>query len=699
MERVPRKTPAASTNTEVSPEEKDQIARPNPDPPPSPPIVPGKEISRQQLINKLNNINFQDRTVTVVFRHRTYARQLQLKAYPLPCQNARLVCRWAERFPFDQLIEDYRFQHLHVPKGQQLLEVHPEIKGINQQQIVFTLPETCREISVRNLHRHPCSEIAVYLFQNGAAFYGTLIDFGASQFRAGISTTPPQTFGWLEPDVPVTVVFTRGNKTLYSGQCRIVRHDGGLQMRHFILEPVQRQIRRFPPRKFRSTRHRLTPPPDVVFDHPLFAKTITLKVHDLSGSGLSVEEEESMAVLTPGLIIPSLELVFSDGSCLRGMAQVVYCHPYQGSRTAMVRCGLAMLDIATEDHIRLLSLMHQVSDAHAYVCNKVDMEALWDFFFETGFIYPQKYEFLQANKATIKATYEKLYHRSPSVASHFIYQHNGRILAHMATVRYYESSWLIHHHAAIRSPHNRGGLIVLNQVGRFINESHRLASMKMDYVFCYYRPDNKFPSQVFGGAARNIKRPKTCSIDALAYFHHRSKPDSTSDLPTHWAIDAIGKDDLLDLRTFYEHRSGGLMLDALHLVPERIEGGDLSATYRQMGLKRDRHLFALRYRDKLRAVIMVNQADLGLNMSDLTDAITLLVVDDLYLTCDLVETVVARLIHYYEADTIPVLLYPEETARQMGIEMEKQYILWAYSTHDLDDYFAYLKRLLKFIQH
>lgn len=699
MERVKKQTPSTPTSTEVSLEEKGQISRTDPSAQEDQPTSNDKEISRRQLINKLNNLNFQDRPLTIIFRHRTYGRDLAIKAYPLPCQDARLVCKWMERFAFDQLIDDYEFLYLHVTKGQQLLEVKAEVKGINEKQIVFSLPETCLEVSVRTLHRHPCTDITAYLFQNGATFYGNLIDYGAAQFRVGVATVPPQTFGWIEDDVPATIVFTRRNKTLFSGDCRIVRHDNGLQVRHFTLEPIHRQIRRYPPKAFRSTRHRLTPSPDVVFEHPLFNKTITLKVHDLSGSGVSVEEEEHSAVLMPGLIIPALELVFSDGSCLGCMVQVVYCKPYQGSRTTMVRCGLAILDITPEEHIRLLALMHQATDTHAYVCNKVDMETLWDFFFEAGFIYPQKYEFLQANKESIKATYEKLYHRSPSVASHFIYQNNGRILAHMATVRFYEASWLIHHHAAIRSAHNRGGLIVLNQVGRFFNESHRLGAMKMDYAFCYYRPDNKFPSQVFGGAARNIKRPKICSVDLFAYFHHTKSNGDQPDLPNHWSLDAINTEDLQDLRTFYEERSGGVMLEALHLTPERIDCSGLTATYRRMGLKRDRHLFALRYRGKLHAIIMVNVADLGLNMSDLTNAITLFVVNGRYLTCEMVETAVAQLSHFFESRSVPVLLYPEQTARQMGIETEKQYCLWAYDAQNLDYYFRFLKRLLKFIQH
>jgi hypothetical protein len=698
MERMTEQVPVDPPSTEVSSEEKNQICDPEFYHPVDGPATE-RVISRRQLINKLNNLNFQDRTVNIVFRHKIYPRDLTVKAYPQPCQDMRLTCLWVDRVDFNLLAEAYTFDHLYVPRGQQFFEVSPEVRSIDEKQIVFLLPENCREISVRKLLRHKCTGISAYMFQNGAACYGQLIDYGAWQFRVTVATAPPQTFRWIEDETPVTIVFTRDNNTLYSGECRIVRHDRGLHTRQYTLEPIQRQIRRFPPREFRTTRHQLAPPPDVIFDHPLFDKRINMKVHDLSGSGMSVEEEESAAVLLPGLIIPKLEIVFSDGSSMRCMVQVIYCKRYHDRRLPYMRCGMAILDIAVEDHIRLLGLMHQATDSHSYGSTKVDMEALWDFFFETGFIYPQKYEFIQANKTQIKATYEKLYNQSPSVASHFIYKQNGRIMAHAATVRFYESSWMLHHHAAIRSSHNRGGLIVLNQSGRFINESHRLFSMKMDYVFCYFRPDNKFPSHVFGGSARSIKNPKICSLDLFAYFHHRHTPEQSNDLPSYWRMDALHAEDLQDLQTFYENKSGGLMLHTLHLSPERFDCGGVIAEYKRIGLKRERHLFALRYRGKLCAVIMANVADLGLNMSDLTNAITIIAVDTQPMTQDIVHSAVNHIMHLYETNEVPVMLYPQEAAEPMGLDAEKSYCMWAYETQNLDYYFKYLKRLVKFIQH
>jgi len=182
MEGAPHIAPSPST-TEVSGSEKDQITR-SATPPPSPSEkIPQKNLSLKQLINTINHINFQDLNITVVFQHNKYQRVLNLPAYPLPCQDQRLVCQWVEAVDIELLLESYQFHCLNIPKGQQLIEVRPELRSISQGQIVFILPEICREISERKIHRHQCHDVSVFMFQNGALFDGKLVDYGAFQFR------------------------------------------------------------------------------------------------------------------------------------------------------------------------------------------------------------------------------------------------------------------------------------------------------------------------------------------------------------------------------------------------------------------------------------------------------------------------------------------------------------------------------------
>ena len=700
MDRASQNVRDSDPGTEVSREEKEQIASSagRMEPQPIDPIDE-REISRNQLINTLNHINFQDLTISVVFKHIQYPRTLTLNARPLPCHDMNLTCDWVDTVDTDALIESYRFECLRIAKEQQLLEVVPEIKNIGERQIGFSLPTTCREISERKIHRYQCRNIAVFLFQNGALFYGQLVDYYAFQFRVQVYTTPPQTFRWIDSKEPVSVVFSKGADTLFSGDCAIVKHDNGHDVRHIILEPVHRNIHRFRPVEYRSTRIKLTPSPDVSLEHPLLDKTFRYKIHDISGSGFSVEEEERLAVLLPGMIIPRLEIQLSDGSSVPCMAQVLYSNAQEQRRgTTILRCGLAILDMAPNDHVSMVSMLYQAGDANAYICNKVDMEALWAFFFDTGFIYPKKYEHIQLNKEKIKKTYEKLYLASPSIATHFIHQENGRILAHVAMVRFYETSWLLHHHAAVRSSYNRGGLLVLSQAVRFLNDSHRIYSMKVDYVFCYFRPQNKFPNHVFGGTARNIKDPTICSLDDFAYLLYDSDPDSAKALPPSWQMDASVETDLLDLHNFYDNVSGGLALQALQLQPNNTDLTQLKNIYRQIGLKRERYLFTLRHRGKTCALIVVNAADLGLNMSDLTNSIKFFVVDGKYLTREIFQSAIESIVHLTGLPQFPVMVFPKQAAIQLGIDFEKTYCMWTYNVHRNGSYIIkYLKRLLKFI--
>jgi hypothetical protein len=256
---------------------------------------------------------------------------------------------------------------------------------------------------------------------------------------------------------------------------------------------------------------------------------------------------------------------------------------------------------------------------------------------------------------------------------------------------------MIHHHAARKSALNKAGLVVLDQIGRMINDSHRLYSLHMEYMLCYYRPDNKFPNRVFGGAARNIDDPKGCSLDTFAYQQFNQPQRSTSELPADWQITDTRHEDLQELAGFYEYTSGGLMLEALDLKPEKIDCQDLSREYARIGLTRKRQLLSLKHNNQLKAVFLVNQSDVGLNLSDITNCVKAFVTDSQALRPDIFQAAIAKIAGLTEKKDFPTLIYPAVYADENDIAYEKTYRLWVCSLQYSDAYFRYLKRLVRFI--
>ncbi len=653
-------------------------------------------VSKRRLVDRLNYLNFQNNSVILNYRHARYDRGVSLKAVPQPCVGDYLVCLWRDKEGLGKILKNYVLESLLVPNGQKLISVTPEIRCFNEKGICLKLPGTSHEAGIRRTRRYECKTLCVQLIQHSVFFQGVLIDFSGNTFRVSLKAIPPQTFQWINPKSRVHIVLSDGDQVYYSGECRILKQTDGPNTREFLLETLNRLVQRFKPKEFRSERLVLTPLPDMVFEHPFINRLVNLKVIDVSGSGFSVEEDERDAILLPGMVVPCIELSIAGGFGLKCMAQVVYRKVQTRSNDERyIKCGLTFLDMSLEDHQKLLSLLHQADNRNAYVSNKVDLDALWDFFFETGFIYPRKYTFLNANKEKIKKTYKKLYTESPRIARHFIYQEKGLIQGHMSMLRFYENTWLIHHHAARRRSFSRSGLIVLDQIGRFTYDSHRLFSSHMDFLMCYYRPDNMFPNRVFGGVAEKINNKQACSVDTFGYFHCRKSIEEKVQMPYAWSLTQPDAEDFSELEGYYAGASGGLMLQALDLLPDSIQLSSLADEYRQQGFNRDRHIFALKINDRLKAVIMANITDTALNLSDLTNSIKFIILDQDGVSKDILNAALLRVSKYYHQKKIPVLIYPSEFAEKISIPLEKLYTLWILRTQHSDDYFKVIDLLTK----
>ena len=658
----------------------------------------GELLTKVHLVNKLNFTNFQNGTVLINMTHTKYERTLILHAKPQPCNGDQLDCLWVEDPGISNKLKSYRFESFYVTDGKTLIMVEPELLDLNQHGISFKLPDACFEVGSRSMARHTAQGVSVQLIQNSSVFHGVLLDFNAVSLRIELKTADSQTFQWINPESIVSIIVSDGPETIYSGECKIIRQTWGQKTRKYVLEPLRQQIQRFQHKEFRSDRQEVNPSPDIYFIHPFTKKMASLKVVDISGSGFSVEEDVINAMLLPGMIIPAVKLCFASSTTINCRAQVVYRKICDAGKNGLwVKCGLVILDMALEDNVRLMSLLQQADHKYSYICNDIDLDELWDFFFETGFIYPEKYAYIENNKAHIKETYKKLYTQNPRIARHFIFQEKGRIMGHMAMVRFFENGWLIHHHAARKSALNKAGLIVLKQIGRFINDSYRLNSTHMDYVVIYYRPNNKFPSRVFGGAAKNIKNPKYCSFDPFAYMNIDNISEHELKLTDPWRLTQIRSEDLLDLDSFYESESGGLMLKALDLGPEMKGRDGLSAEYQRLGFKKEKHLFSLRMEDQLKAVILVNISDIGLNLSNLTNSVKVMVLDSDALTRDIFLRMLSSVAEKLNVANLTVMLYPITYADDQFIPYEKVYNLWVMSIQHIDYYFRYLERLLRFI--
>jgi hypothetical protein len=231
------------------------------------------------------------------------------------------------------------------------------------------------------------------------------------------------------------------------------------------------------------------------------------------------------------------------------------------------------------------------------------------------------------------------------------------------------------------------GLLILRQIIHYLNGCYRFRAYGIRYVMTYYRPDNRVVDKIFGGFARQMNSPKASSLDLFSYMHFDPKI-ACMPLPAGYSVRPCLPEDFDVLRTFYETHSGGLVLDAFGL--HRPEPS-LEAAFHEAGFERNCRTYCLCRDGRPAAFFVVNRSDLGLNLSDLLNGISIFVADN-ELSWDNVLPVLQRLGTDFATDQIPLLVYPSDYLSAHGIETTKRYQLWIMKTDPYaEDYTEYMR--------
>ncbi|MGD1153088.1 MAG: hypothetical protein ABR911_09480 [Syntrophales bacterium] len=634
-------------------------------------IDSGSRIKKENLINTLNRIHFMGDSVCVLLRHPKYDEAILVKAIPETMEGDELTCSWDKSHASFGL-ENFQFSYLIVKDQQTIILIPAKLLSIDSAGFKALLPEESYVISKRETNRFPCWDVTAELTQSGFLAKGSLIDFSPQSFRIKVRPEMPSSYHEFNPDATVTIRLTSNGKMLFSGNCRCLRQTHEIHDWEIVLAPLTEQIKRFQTRKVRHPRRRIFPPLMAVFEHPFFKRRVQREITDISITGFSVYDNAKDGILLPGMIMHGLSIIYAGELKMRCTAQVLY---RKNQNEKEILCGIAILDMDVHSYSRLNRILTLNMDHHSFISTEVDMDALWEFFFDTGFIYPKKYKLLQDRREDFKNTYRKLYQENPEIAMHFTYEENGRIYGHISMLRAYERAWMIHHHTA-RPMHNKlPGFQILKHMMLFVYGMYHLPSANMDYVMCFFRPENKFPDRVFGGFAREMKNPRICSLDLFSYV---TFPVGTpqSQLPRGWSLHESTNSELWQLEQFLKHSSGGSLFDVLNLGKKNPTDDSLEKVSQRLGFTRGWAVYSLVNYGCLKSVLIVNQSDVGVNLSELLNGITVLVIDTESLPWEVLSPAVAQLTGVYHSDSIPLLIYPSAYSDVENIPSEKKYQLW-----------------------
>ena len=640
-----------------------------------------ENVSRRHLVNILNYVNFREKSVVVNLRRSRGAGKISLRAIPEPCsgENARLI--WSEEPPTD-IDTGYIFTDFLIDWGQRVVIVEGQLTDIDRAAIAVLLPEHCRATLRRRTERFGSAPVQVTLMRNKSETKGFLQDFSRGFLKVRVAARKADFLSKKENKLPLRVSLQRGETKIYDGKALIERY----RARRDDIDLVLALVPSVEDRASESREVSLSPTLVATYRHPLSNRIIRLDVLKASYNTFVIKEDPRHAALLVGLIVPEIYIDFGTGDSAKCSARVV---ADEGGAWS-----LSIVDMPVLDQRKLFSFLEKETGVSSGVSNVIDPEDLIEFFFEAGFIYPEKYTSLARSRDRLREILSRLYVDTPSISQHFVQYNRGLIEGHICMVRFYERAWVVHHHTAIG--HAQAGSAVLAQIFRYIYSYGHLPSTGMNYAMTYYRPENRFPDRVLGGLARSLNTPSLCSIDPFAYLHLRFEGKAGKGRKEKaWQLGPVSREDLIEIETFYQSESGGLTLKAFGLDSAWCgrETVDLDAEFEKAGLRRRKSFFSLRLRGKLKAVMMASDSNAGLNMSGLMKCIHVFVVDKEELPFDALISQLGRLSSLYDEQEIPVLLFPVSYMDEQKAPYEKIYDLLVFHISVGKRFIEFLERM------
>jgi len=650
-----------------------------------------KIIKQRRLINLWNRIHFMDGTVRVRIRHPRHREELLVEAYPLPCGDKTISCTWPEQSrPY---VEGAQLLDIILTDGLTMFLIPAKFRNIQQDRFTIDIPPKVYILGKRQARHFNCHGIHATLVQDGFQAQGMLTDFSSRAFTIKVAPDGTGSFRWFNADRTSIINLYRNGRMVFSASCRCIRQTADQEVREIVLTPKVDYMSRFLKKKWRSPRVCVSPMPNITFEHPLIRKNVQLDINSLSSSGFAIDLAADEDILMTGMILPDLKMNFAGALQIPCKAQVLY---RRKKRKDLIQYGFVILDMDVASYNRLSHIVMNIMDPGVHVAEAVDADHLWEFLFDSGFIYPKKYTMIHSNRQSMKEVYERLYRDNPEIMTQITYQWNGRIYGHASMVRSYRRTWMVHHLAARPLKNKRTGLQVLKNIMHYFNGLYRLPTVGMDYMMFYFRPENRFPDHFFGGFARHFKNPRGCSLDLFSYFNYPTYGQRKS-LPEGWTFRESDPADFEELTRFYRNTSNGLLLDVLSLEKEGDEGSDLSALYARHGCLRSCRSMSLTQNGKLKAVVVVNRSDVGLSLSDFLNGLKILITDAPGLPWPVLSAAISQVADVYRMDQIPVLVYPSDYFKVQGVSIsEKKYSLWIIDAHHAREYSEYMMENIKF---
>ncbi|MBN1308563.1 MAG: hypothetical protein JXA18_11630 [Chitinispirillaceae bacterium] len=360
-------------------------------------------------------------------------------------------------------------------------------------------------------------------------------------------------------------------------------------------------------------------------DHPLCRqRTLYGHLHDLSIRGMSFYVREATVPIFPGLLLQNFSIHFPFHQRIAVDFFITSCTLLGADSHFQYRIGGSFKSISIEGRNTIALAIQQAFNEHIYEWSEDDLNRLWEFYFESGFIYSKKRRQIFSYSQDIIDTYHKLLKRENPIFKVFLYKQDGDIKGHLSAIHFFDNAWMVQHLMAAKGAKGSIAKEVLDSLNVFFDDLHAEHPNEQNYIFFFYREENTFPAIIFGNIREKVANKWISdSIDLDFCLPKQYNNSIADDVVQHnrYVVREADSSDLEQLEMFLLSEGCIPVFQLEGLNRESIVNLSLESEYERLGLYRYRKVYAAEDIDTgTRCFSVANYSSPGINFSELNNS-------------------------------------------------------------------------------
>jgi hypothetical protein len=311
-----------------------------------------------------------------------------------------------------------------------------------------------------------------------------------------------------------------------------------------------------------------------------------------------------------GTRVPRVRLRFADGQVLTCPARVRSLFPEGGG----LRCGLELEWDPSDHKTRVAHAIATAGRRDVVTMTGVEPPAIWQLLERSGFLYAEKKA--AVDQLAAQQTLARLAADESDVFKGAVVIRDGSPHGHIAAIRAYSKTWIVHHLSALPGGRQDSSLarILVLSILEYLEQRP-----DAEWIRAFYRPENRWPARVFGSVARLMSDSRLSTYQVLRYL----RPDGQSAAPVAapgLRVRPAEPGDLEAAEAMFVGRANHIGLSAEDLCASELRLDTVAQCYRPLGLERRREVLLAERAGRPVGFALLEISSPGLNLSELTSA-------------------------------------------------------------------------------